>query len=236
MFLWHGYHRVWPYLHHESLFRVTTNALDSARSTIGQPSFYKSLKLAPSGEPGYARTAKYIGAFNGVNAAGSAIGAMICAYCADKFGRKKTIQGAAAVLILGAAICAGSVDVGMFLAGRLINGLGIGALVSRNLSLSVRAGITDVRAGHGHPHVPGRSLHTRISRLHGQHARSYVRDRLYSIRLVGLRRLLWHSKRFDIFVAMAIPNSVPDGSSSATSCRFRLAPVQSPLAHRTESI
>lgn len=34
-------------------------------STIGQPSFYVSLGLAPAGEPGYSRTAEFIGAFNG---------------------------------------------------------------------------------------------------------------------------------------------------------------------------
>ena len=35
-------------------------------STIGQPSFYASLNLAPQGEPGYAITAQYIGGFNGM--------------------------------------------------------------------------------------------------------------------------------------------------------------------------
>lgn len=35
-------------------------------STIGQPSFYTTLHLAPQGEPGYARTAQWIGAFNGM--------------------------------------------------------------------------------------------------------------------------------------------------------------------------
>lgn len=99
-------------------------------STIGQPSFYTSLNLAPQGEAGYGRTAEYIGAFNGVNSAGSAIGAAICSWSADKFGRKRTIQLAAGVLVIGAAICAGSINNGMFLAGRLINGLGIGALVT----------------------------------------------------------------------------------------------------------
>jgi hypothetical protein len=34
------------------------------------------------------------------------------------------------VLILGAALCAGSVNCAMFLVSRLINGLGIGALVT----------------------------------------------------------------------------------------------------------
>ncbi|KAK5418077.1 hypothetical protein LTR06_001826 [Exophiala xenobiotica] len=99
-------------------------------STVGQPSFYKSLKLAPQGEPGYDRTSQYIGAFNGVNSAGSAIGALSCAYFADRLGRKVTIQIAAAILIVGAAICTAAVDNAMFLVGRLINGLGIGGLVT----------------------------------------------------------------------------------------------------------
>jgi MFS family permease len=105
-------------------------SLTPGSSTIGQPSFYASLNLAPQGEPGYSRTAEFIGAFNGVNCAGSAIGAAICSWSADKFGRKRTIQYAAIVLVIGAAICAGSVNNGMFMAGRIINGLGIGALVT----------------------------------------------------------------------------------------------------------
>jgi MFS family permease len=92
-------------------------------STIGQPSFYVSLGLAPQGEPGYARTASWIGTFNGVNAAGSAIGAAACSYFADKYSRKRTIQVAAVVLIIGAAICAGAVDNAMFTVGRIINGM-----------------------------------------------------------------------------------------------------------------
>lgn len=121
----------WPSLgwcHHLSVREIVTD--NAVSSTIGQPSFYSSLDLAPQGEPGYGRTAEYIGAFNGVNCAGSAIGAAICSWSADKFGRKRTIQYAAVVLVIGAAICAGSVNNGMFMAGRLINGFGIGALVT----------------------------------------------------------------------------------------------------------
>ena len=65
-----------------------------------------------------------------MNSAGSAIGAAACSYFADKYSRKRTIQFAAMILICGAAICAGSVNNGMFTAGRIINGLGIGALVT----------------------------------------------------------------------------------------------------------
>ncbi|KAL6245308.1 hypothetical protein RBB50_008083 [Rhinocladiella similis] len=99
-------------------------------STIGQPTFYTSLGLAAAGEAGYSVTAGWIGAFNGVNAAGSAIGAIASSYFADKYSRRATIQGGALVLILGAALCAGSVNTGMFTAGRIINGLGIGTLVA----------------------------------------------------------------------------------------------------------
>lgn len=98
--------------------------------TLGQPSFYKSLGLAQQGEPGYGRTASLIGAFNGINAAGAAIGAVVNAYSADKFSRKHTIQLGAMILVLGAALCAGSTDVSMFLVARFIAGLGIGILTS----------------------------------------------------------------------------------------------------------
>ena len=114
------------YVTHPSVLSLLT----SYSSTIGQPSFYASLGLAPQGEPGYSRTAQYIGAFNGVNSAGSAIGAALCSYFADKYSRKRTIQFAACILIVGAAICAGSINNAMFLVGRVINGLGIGALVT----------------------------------------------------------------------------------------------------------
>ena len=121
---------VWPSSGtYESLLPVMEKLIITS-STVGQPSFYKSLKLAPQGEPGYDRTSQYIGAFNGVNSAGSAIGAAACAYFADRLGRKVTIQIAAAILIVGAAICAGSVNNAMFMVGRVINGLGIGGLVT----------------------------------------------------------------------------------------------------------
>ena len=44
-------------------------------STVGQPTFYTSLKMAPPGTPGYGHTADLLSAYNGVNAAGSIFGA-----------------------------------------------------------------------------------------------------------------------------------------------------------------
>jgi MFS family permease len=99
-------------------------------STIGQTQFYVDMKLAPQGSPGYAHTANLIGAMNGANSAGSALGAVLTTWSADKFGRLKSIQFGAVVLIVGAILCAGSVDVGMFLAARVIAGFGIGMLIT----------------------------------------------------------------------------------------------------------
>ncbi|KAK5092284.1 hypothetical protein LTR70_005622 [Exophiala xenobiotica] len=98
-------------------------------STVGQPSFYASLGLeADPTAPGYARTANLIGAFNGVNAAGALVGSLGNAYLADKFSRKYTIQIGAATLIVGAALCAASINVAMFIVARIIAGFGIGIL------------------------------------------------------------------------------------------------------------
>lgn len=99
-------------------------------STIGQTQFYRDMHLAPQGEPGYAHTANLIGAMNGVNCAGSAIGAFMTSWSADRYGRLRTIQLGAVIMSVGAALCAGSVDVAMFLVARVIAGWGIGIMVT----------------------------------------------------------------------------------------------------------
>jgi len=99
-------------------------------STIGQPSFFTDMHLATQGEPGYAHTANLIGAFNGLNSAGSAIAAIFTAWSADKYGRLRSIQLGALIMCVGAALCAGSVNVGMFLVARFVAGFGIGMLVT----------------------------------------------------------------------------------------------------------
>ncbi|KAK5091056.1 hypothetical protein LTR05_001236 [Lithohypha guttulata] len=98
-------------------------------STVGQPSFYTSLGLeADTTQPGYSRTASLIGAFNGVNCAGALVGSLANAWLANKFSRKYAIQIGAAILVVGAALCAGSVNVAMFVVARLVAGIGIGIL------------------------------------------------------------------------------------------------------------
>ncbi|KIV99334.1 uncharacterized protein PV09_08993 [Verruconis gallopava] len=99
-------------------------------STIGQTQFYKDMHLAAPGEPGYAHTANLIGAMNGLNSAGSAFGAFFTMWSADKYGRLRSIQAGAIVLIVGAVLCTASVDVAMFLVARFIAGFGIGMLIT----------------------------------------------------------------------------------------------------------
>lgn len=99
-------------------------------STIGQPSFYADMKLAPQGQPGYGHTSQLIGAMNGLNSAGSVFAAVFTAWSADRYGRLRSIQAGALVMVLGAALCAGSVNVAMFLVARFVAGWGIGILIT----------------------------------------------------------------------------------------------------------
>jgi MFS family permease len=100
-------------------------------STIGQPTFYEYFALAPNAEvDGYGKTTALIGAMNGLSSAGSVLGAGFTSWAADRFGRMRNIQGGSLVLCLGAALCAGAVNMGMFLVGRFVAGWGIGMLVT----------------------------------------------------------------------------------------------------------
>lgn len=97
-------------------------------STVGEDGFYDYFGLAAEGEPGYDHTTNMVGALNGVNSAGNIAGAILQAWTADLFGRKRTIQLGSVVLVIGGALCAGSVHMAMFLVGRFIAGMGSGIL------------------------------------------------------------------------------------------------------------
>lgn len=97
-------------------------------STVGQPNFYAYFDLAPQGEEGYTYTTNIIGALNGVNSAGAIIGCIVSAWTADAYSRKRTIQLGCVILVVGGALCAGAANIGMFLAGRVVAGVGSGIL------------------------------------------------------------------------------------------------------------
>jgi MFS family permease len=99
-------------------------------STVGQPNFYTYFHLATQGEPGYAHTTNIIGALNGVNSAGAIAGCLFNAWSAEFYGRKRTMQIASVILIVGGALCSGAVDIAMFLVGRFVAGWGSGTLAA----------------------------------------------------------------------------------------------------------
>lgn len=62
------------------------------------------------------------GAFNG----GGALGSLSQGFIADRIGRKKAIIMSATFILIGGALLAGSVHLGMLITVRLIQGLGVG--------------------------------------------------------------------------------------------------------------
>ncbi|KAK5032811.1 hypothetical protein LTS07_004221 [Exophiala sideris] len=69
-----------------------------------------------------------VGAVNGVYIAGALIGSLLSSISSDVLGRRMSVFVSAFVAILGGALQAGSVHIGMFIAARLVAGLGIGSL------------------------------------------------------------------------------------------------------------
>jgi MFS family permease len=67
-------------------------------------------------------------ALNGVNSAGAIFGCLVNAWSSEKYGRKWSMMGGCTILIVGGALCAGAVDIAMFLVGRFIAGTGAGIL------------------------------------------------------------------------------------------------------------
>ena len=67
-----------------------------------------------------------LGATNGLYIAGALIGSILQSFGSDGLGRKKAILIGCVFAVLGGALQAGSVHIGMFIVARLIAGLGIG--------------------------------------------------------------------------------------------------------------
>ncbi|OQV08812.1 hypothetical protein CLAIMM_13028 isoform 2 [Cladophialophora immunda] len=94
-------------------------------TTLGQPSFISYFDLDTR-----SNATDLTGAINGLFQAGGLFGALSCIKSADWLGRRKAILAAAIVTIIGGALQAGSVDIGMYIVMRFVTGFGIGALVT----------------------------------------------------------------------------------------------------------
>jgi MFS family permease len=67
-----------------------------------------------------------IGALFGLFSAGAIFGALFVGWMCDAYGRKKSLMLAAVVNIVGGALQAGSVHIGMFIAARFVTGFAAG--------------------------------------------------------------------------------------------------------------
>ena len=111
------------------MFFVTLGSLTYAYAssiigtTLAQPSFIKYFELDSR-----SNATQLEGAINGAFQAGGLIGALLCIPIADNYGRRMGLCVASVLAVLGGALQAGSVDIGMFIAMRIISGFGVGKL------------------------------------------------------------------------------------------------------------
>jgi MFS family permease len=98
-------------------------------TTLGQPSYIAYFELNTRSNAN-----DLTGAINGLFQAGGLIGTLSCHVFADWLGRRKALLIASVISVMGGALQAGSVHIGMFIAVRLISGIGIGESCT-NLSL-----------------------------------------------------------------------------------------------------
>ncbi|KAF2802333.1 general substrate transporter [Mytilinidion resinicola] len=87
-------------------------------TTLGQPSFKIYMNLTTTNP----NTAKITGAMNSLFYAGGFFGSVFNAWYADRFGRKTSIMTACVIMVIAAALCAGSVHVAMFIVFRFCTG------------------------------------------------------------------------------------------------------------------
>jgi MFS family permease len=94
-------------------------------SVLGIPAFLENFNLESGGQ-----AESLLGATSALFAAGCALGGLFEAWIADRFGRVRTLQMLCALAVISSAIQGGAVHIAMFLIGRFLNGIGVGALLA----------------------------------------------------------------------------------------------------------
>jgi MFS family permease len=94
-------------------------------NTLGQPGFISYFNFEQN--PAHAQA--ITGTINGLFCAGAIFGSLTVGWMCEARGRKETMYLASVVNIIGEALEAGSVNIGMFLVARFIAGWGIGMMV-----------------------------------------------------------------------------------------------------------
>ncbi|GJC92665.1 High-affinity glucose transporter [Colletotrichum higginsianum IMI 349063] len=96
-------------------------------TTLGQPTFKQYFDLLDA-----ASSSAITGGLNGLYQAGGLFGVLSTAWASDRYGRKVSIGAYSIISILGGALQAGSVHIGMLMTARAITGLGIVIINARH--------------------------------------------------------------------------------------------------------
>ncbi|EXJ93636.1 hypothetical protein A1O1_02028 [Capronia coronata CBS 617.96] len=101
-------------------------------TTVGQPTWYAYMGLTtdPTQASLYSYSNSIIGTIFGLFSAGAIFGGLFVGWFSDAHGRKKSLLSAAVINIVGGALQAGSVHVGMFIVARFITGFAAAMLVA----------------------------------------------------------------------------------------------------------
>lgn len=103
-------------------------------NTLGQPDFYTYFGLSQdSASPRYNFTNQILGALNGLFSAGGIFGSLLAGWIGEAKGRKMGLIVATVVSLIGSALCAGSVHIGMLLVARFLTGFGVSESTHRPL-------------------------------------------------------------------------------------------------------
>lgn len=92
-------------------------------STLGQPAWSAYMGLDKS------NTDTLLGTINALFAIGGFLGCLASVQINERWGRLAGIFAGCVLDIVGSAICAGSVNIAMFIVGRFVVGLGVGFLL-----------------------------------------------------------------------------------------------------------
>ncbi|EME38806.1 hypothetical protein DOTSEDRAFT_75518 [Dothistroma septosporum NZE10] len=106
--------------------------ISSMSAIIGTPAYLCYFNQGPRGPPYNSGlecsgpTASVQGGITAAMPAGSWVGALVSGYLSDIFGRKKSIMTGCIIWVIGSTIICASQNIGMLIAGRIINGLCVG--------------------------------------------------------------------------------------------------------------
>jgi MFS family permease len=108
------------------LVQLTNNSLPTQQYRCYFNQGPRGPPFGPEGESCSGPEASVQGGITAAMPGGSFLGALVSGYLTDKLGRRRAIQIGCAIWIIGSIISCAAQNIGMLIAGRLINGFAVG--------------------------------------------------------------------------------------------------------------